>query len=87
VERARAELVAAGARPRRDRITGRDALTAGELRVARMASEGATNREIAEALWVTLSTVEAHLTRIYRKLDISNRAQLGEALDRATAPA
>jgi DNA-binding CsgD family transcriptional regulator len=79
-ERARAELVAAGARPRRDRITGRDALTASELRVAKLATEGKTNREIAEALWVTLSTVEAHLTRVYRKLDISRRSDLAEAL-------
>src|SRR5207248_1082886 len=87
IERARSELVAAGARPRRDRITGRDALTASELRVARMASEGKTNREIAEALWVTLSTVEAHLTRVYRKLDISERAELPDALHRAPIPA
>jgi DNA-binding CsgD family transcriptional regulator len=87
VERARAELTAAGARPRRDRITGRDALTASELRVATMATEGRTNREIAESLWVTLSTVEAHLTRVYRKLDITRRSDLPEALERAQVPA
>jgi class 3 adenylate cyclase/DNA-binding CsgD family transcriptional regulator len=86
VERARAELRAAGARPRRDRITGRDALTASELRVARLATEGKTNREIAEALWVTLSTVETHLTRVYRKLDIAERSELEEALQSALTP-
>jgi DNA-binding CsgD family transcriptional regulator/tetratricopeptide (TPR) repeat protein len=85
-DRARAELTAAGARPRRDRITTRDALTASELRTALMASEGKTNREIAEALWVTLSTVEAHLTRVYRKLDISQRSQLPQALQTAQIP-
>ena len=83
MRQARAELTAAGARPRRDRVTGRDALTASELRVAKLAGEGKTNREIAEALWVTLSTVEAHLTRTYRKLDIGDRSQLQEALARA----
>ena len=86
VQRARAELAAAGARPRRDRISGRDALTASELRVARMATEGKTNREIAEALWVTLSTVETHLTHVYRKLDIAGRTELPKALQSA-APA
>jgi tetratricopeptide (TPR) repeat protein len=51
--RARAELIAAGAKPRRDAITGRDALTPGELRVARLAAEGLANREIAQALFIT----------------------------------
>jgi DNA-binding CsgD family transcriptional regulator/tetratricopeptide (TPR) repeat protein len=86
VERARAELRTAGARPRRDRITGRDALTASELRVAGLASEGRTNREIAEALWVTLSTIEVHLTRVYRKLDITERVELGNALQGIQPP-
>jgi DNA-binding CsgD family transcriptional regulator len=51
--RARAELVAAGAKPRRDAMTGRDALTASELRVARLAAAGRTNREIAQSLFIT----------------------------------
>ena len=80
-DRARAELRAAGARPMRDRITGRDALTASEERVARMAAEGRTNREIAAALWVTLKTVETHLSHAYRKLGISSRDELRAALD------
>jgi len=78
--RARAELITAGAKPRRDAITGRDALTVSELRVARLAAEGLTNREIAQALFITTKTAKAHLNRIYRKLDISRRSQLGDAL-------
>ncbi len=77
---ARAELIAAGAKPRRDAITGRDALTAGELRVARLASKGLTNREIAQALFITTKTAKAHLSRVYRKLEITRRNQLAGAL-------
>lgn len=82
VERARLELIASGARPRRLLRSGVDALTPSELRVARMAAEGMTNRDIAQALFVTTRTVELHLTGAYRKLDITSRAQLNEALDR-----
>ncbi|MGZ6661928.1 MAG: AAA family ATPase [Solirubrobacteraceae bacterium] len=78
--RARAELIAAGAKPRRDAITGRDALTAGELRVARLAAQGLTNRDIAQALFITTKTAKAHLNRVYRKLDITRRGQLADAL-------
>jgi DNA-binding CsgD family transcriptional regulator len=77
---ARAELVALGAKPRRDAITGRDALTASELRVARLAAQGMTNREIAQALFITSKTASAHLSHIYRKLEITRRAQLAQAL-------
>jgi DNA-binding CsgD family transcriptional regulator len=55
-------------------------LTAGELRVARMAAEGRTNREIAQALFVSLRTVETQLTRVYRKLRVSAREELASAL-------
>jgi DNA-binding CsgD family transcriptional regulator len=78
--RARAELIAAGAKPRRDAITGRDALTAGELRVARLAAEGLTNREIAQALFITSKTAKGHLSHVYRKLEITRRGQLANAL-------
>jgi DNA-binding CsgD family transcriptional regulator len=71
---------AAGARPRRLAISGRDSLTAAELRVARMAAEGSPNREIAQALFITTRTVKAHLTSTYRKLDISTRKHLAPAL-------
>jgi DNA-binding CsgD family transcriptional regulator len=77
---ARAELIAAGAKPRRDAITGRDALTAGEFRVARLAADGLTNREIAQALFITTKTAKAHLNRVYRKLEITRREQLADAL-------
>jgi DNA-binding CsgD family transcriptional regulator len=77
---ARSELIAAGAKPRRDAITGRDALTASELRVARLAAAGKTNREIAQTLFITTKTASAHLSRAYRKLDVTRRSQLAEAL-------
>jgi DNA-binding CsgD family transcriptional regulator len=77
---ARAELIAAGAKPRRDAITGRDALTAGELRVARLAADGLTNREIAQALFITTKTAKSHLSHVYRKLEITRRGQLANAL-------
>jgi DNA-binding NarL/FixJ family response regulator len=79
-ERARQELRAAGGRPRRPRISGSDALTASEQRVAAMAADGLSNPEIAQALFVTKKTVEAHLGSAYRKLGINSRAQLGAAL-------
>jgi DNA-binding CsgD family transcriptional regulator len=82
-EYARAELALAGARPRRDRVTGRDALTPSELRVVRIAVAGKSNREIAEQLWVTPKTVETHLSRAYRKLGIKTRQELEEALSEA----
>ena len=78
--RAREELTAAGARPRRQWRTGVEALTPGELRVARLAAAGQTNREIALALYVTLKTVEGHLARGYAKLGITGRAELPDAL-------
>jgi DNA-binding CsgD family transcriptional regulator len=80
-KKARGEMVLAGARPRRDAARGRDALTASELRVARMAAEGMTNREIAQGLFVTLRTVETHLTHVYRKLSIDSRDALADTLE------
>src|SRR5262249_53093378 len=79
-DRARTELLATGARPRPVARRGVDALTPSEGRVARMASEGQTNREIAQALFVTAGTVETHLSNVYRKLGISARSQLATAL-------
>ncbi len=79
-ERAREELIVAGARPRRDALRGRDALTSSELRVARLAAEGNTNNEIAQLLFITPRTVEAHLTSSYAKLGIGSRRDLSAAL-------
>jgi ATP/maltotriose-dependent transcriptional regulator MalT len=73
---AREELVIAGARPRRERLSGVEALTASERRVAEMAAAGMTNREIAQALFVTMKAVALHLTHVYEKLDVAGRAQL-----------
>jgi DNA-binding CsgD family transcriptional regulator len=78
--RAESELLATGARPRRIALSGVASLTPSERRVAQMAAEGPTNREIAQALFVTQRTVEVHLTSIYRKLRISSRSQLAAAL-------
>jgi DNA-binding CsgD family transcriptional regulator/tetratricopeptide (TPR) repeat protein len=79
-ERAESELLATGARPRRIALSGVASLTPSERRVAELAAEGPTNREIAQALFVTQRTVEVHLTSIYRKLAISSRSQLAGAL-------
>jgi DNA-binding CsgD family transcriptional regulator len=76
----RDELKAAGARPRRPWRTGVDALTPSELRVARLAAGGRSNREIAGELYVTLKAVEGHLAHAYAKLGIQVRDQLPRAL-------
>lgn len=70
-----------GARPRRARRDGPAALTASELRVARLAAAGLMNRQIAEELFVTVKTVEVHLTKAYRKLGVSSRDRLAAALE------
>jgi DNA-binding CsgD family transcriptional regulator len=73
---ARQELRALGLRPRRPAVTGPDALTPTERRVAELAASGLTNRQAAEALFVTVKTVETHLARVYQKLGIAARGQL-----------
>jgi DNA-binding CsgD family transcriptional regulator/tetratricopeptide (TPR) repeat protein len=78
--RANSELRATGARPRRIALSGVESLTPSELRVAQMAAEGPTNRDIAQALFITPKTVEIHLSSVYRKLGIGSRAQLPTAL-------
>jgi DNA-binding CsgD family transcriptional regulator len=60
-----------------------DMLSEAELRVAELAAVGHTNRQIADQLFVTVSTVEQHLTKTYRKLRVSRRAQLSSALSSA----
>ncbi len=79
-ERARTELYAAGGRPRREALTGPESLTPSERRIAELAADGHTNRDIAQQLYVTPRTVEGHLTSIYRKLGISARKALSGAL-------
>jgi len=79
-ERARTELLAAGARPRRIMRSGLEALTPSERRVAELAAAGRSNRQIAQALFVTVKTVEHQLGAAYGKLGIASRAQLATAL-------
>ncbi len=81
-DRAEKELRAAGGRPRRRAGVGADALTASERRVAEIAAGGASNKEIAQSLFVTLRTVELHLSNAYGKLQIRSRHELAEALQR-----
>jgi DNA-binding NarL/FixJ family response regulator len=71
-ERARAELARTKVAPTRDHM-----LTPSELRVAELAASGMTNRDVAAALFISPKTVEANLARIYRKLSINSRAELG----------
>ncbi len=78
--RAETELRATGARPRRVMLAGLDSLTASERRIAEYASEGLTNREIAQTLFITTRTVEGHLTSIFRKLQLSSRNELHAVL-------
>jgi DNA-binding CsgD family transcriptional regulator len=75
------ELYAAGARPRTDAMAGVAALTASERRVADLAAAGETNRDIAQALYVTPKTVEVHLSNAYRKLGLRSRRELAAALE------
>jgi len=79
-KQARNELLIVGARPRRARLSGVEALTASERRIAELAADGLSNREIAQALFVSQPTVTTHLTHCYRKLGISSRRDLAGAL-------
>jgi DNA-binding CsgD family transcriptional regulator len=67
-------------RLQRVRDPGRPRVGQSERRVTGLAAGGRTNREIADTLFVTISTVEFHLRHAFRKLGIASRAQLGEAL-------
>jgi DNA-binding CsgD family transcriptional regulator len=79
-DQAETELRATGARPRRVVLTGLGSLTASERRVAQLAGQRLTNREIAQQLFVTDRTVEGHLTSVFRKLRLDSRTELPAAL-------
>ena len=79
-DQALTELRATGARPRGIQLTGIGALTASERRVAELAAGGLTNREIAQARFVSAKTIETHLGHVFQKLDLTSRSQLSQAL-------
>jgi DNA-binding CsgD family transcriptional regulator len=66
-------------------LTGIESLTPSERRVAELAAQGLTTRQIAEALFVTPKTVEFHLRHVYQKLGVSSRDQLARVLGQAAA--
>jgi len=78
--RAERELLATGERVRKRSVETRDELTAQELQVARLARNGLSNAEIGERLFISQNTVAHHLRKVFSKLDISSRNQLGQAL-------
>jgi DNA-binding CsgD family transcriptional regulator len=78
--RAGDELQATGIRVPPRSGSGPDALTPSELRITRMAADGATNKEIAQALFLSVKTIEMHLSHAYRKLDIGSRRELSATM-------
>jgi DNA-binding NarL/FixJ family response regulator len=79
-ERARVELEATGEHVRNRALHAVDPLTSQESHVAGLAAEGYTNRQIAEQLFISPKTVEYHLKKAYRKLDVTSRTQLARRL-------
>jgi DNA-binding CsgD family transcriptional regulator len=79
-ERARRELVATGARPRRDAVEGTDALTPRQRQIAVLAAAGASNRAIADQLFLSVKTVETHLATVFQKLAVGARSDIAARL-------
>jgi DNA-binding NarL/FixJ family response regulator len=79
-ERARIELLATGETARKRTVQTRDALTAQEAVIARLARDGLSNPEIGSRLFISARTVKCHLGKIFTKLDISSRGQLHRVL-------
>jgi DNA-binding CsgD family transcriptional regulator len=86
-QRARQELVATGLRVSPAGLQGVAALTPSERRVAELAAQGLTNRDIAQSLFITEKTVETHLGHVYDKLDVRSRHKLADMLAPAATAA
>jgi DNA-binding NarL/FixJ family response regulator len=84
-ERARRELLATGARVRKRRAETRDELTAQEGQIARLARDGLSNPEIGARLFLSPRTVEWHLRKVFTKLGVHSRRELGGALSASDA--
>jgi DNA-binding NarL/FixJ family response regulator len=79
-DQARSELRASGERSRRWVPEARDQLTAQELQIAQLAADGLSNREIGQRLYLSHRTISTHLYRVFPKLGVTSRAELGAAL-------
>ncbi|MBE7190282.1 LuxR C-terminal-related transcriptional regulator, partial [Jatrophihabitans endophyticus] len=86
VERARDELRLVGGHERVRAVSGADSLTPGERRIAALAADGLSNREIAQELFLSVRTAENTLRRVYQKLAITSRRELAAAMSGATGP-
>ena len=87
VGRAERELLATGERVRERRIETREQLTAQEIQIARLARDGLSNREIGERVFISQHAVAYHLRKVFTKLDVASRNQLGRVLPRSPDPA
>jgi DNA-binding NarL/FixJ family response regulator len=79
--RAERELLATGERARKRTNDTADELTPQETQIARLAANGQRNREIAAQLFISTSTVDYHLRKVYRKLGVKSRTQLAQRLN------